>query len=421
MNQVSQDHEIGPLPSVFQTTALDPVGRQDPHARLDKLRAQCPVLYDAQLGGFFLTRYEDVRLMLTQSNVVRDPRKAVPEAKAIRKLCVPPPAGSVDHGRELCSILLIDDPAHSRIRHPIAKAFNSRVGKCSPRIESVIGDAISALADRNEFDVVANYAEIIPGRVISGIIGVSDDDAGEFRAHAAGAALALHPMRSRADNLRMIDGQNNLTRFLLDLIAERRSAPRDDLVSDIVGDRSLQPEMTDYELAVNLRLLLTAGNLTTTDLISNALWLLLSHAEELARLRGDWSLLPKAIEEVLRFEPPIDATDRVSATDFSIAGHAIAKGAALTASLRGANRDAAVFDRPHSFDIQRKMHPHLAFGGGSHFCLGAPLARLAAQISVGRLLQTFPTLSLAEPDHAPVWKTIPPFRGLARLQVRKAL
>jgi cytochrome P450 len=173
----------------------------------------------------------------------------------------------------------------------------------------------------------------------------------------------------------------------------------------------------DGEISNNLQGLLIGGNLTTTDLIGNAIWLFLTHPEELAKLKADPSLINNAVEEVLRYESPVDITGRIAPRDMEVGGCPVKQSQSLFMSLRGANRDPAAFPDPHRFDIARKDAPHVAFGGGLHLCIGAPLARLEAQVALLTLFARFPSLRLAEPDAKPEWRSMPFFRGLKELRV----
>jgi cytochrome P450 len=159
------------------------------------------------------------------------------------------------------------------------------------------------------------------------------------------------------------------------------------------------------------------GNLTTTDLIGNAVRLLLTHPAELAKLKADPGIINAVVEEALRYEPPVDITGRIASRDMEVAGCPVKTSQSMLVSLRGANRDPEAFPDPHAFNVSRKPKPHVAFGGGAHICIGAPLARLEAQVAILRLLQRYPNLRLAKPEAAPEWRTLPFFRGLERLEV----
>jgi hypothetical protein len=198
-------------------------------------------------------------------------------------------------------------------------------------------------------------------------------------------------------------------------IDERRARPRADLIMSLMEAKEGADALSDDEIVSMCNLLLTAGNVTTTDLIGNGVLALLQHPEEWRKLREDPSLIKNAVEEMLRYDPPVTQSGRTPLSDLEIDGVHIAAGQSVTPQLAAANRDPAGRAEPDRFDITREDTHHSSFGGGIHYCLGAPLARLEAQISVGRLVERFPRLRLAG---GPVeWKRVPTFRGLARLDV----
>jgi hypothetical protein len=203
--------------------------------------------------------------------------------------------------------------------------------------------------------------------------------------------------------------------YLDAIVAQRRLEPRDDLISDLLAVQSSDGAITDSEIRVNCMILLAGGNVPTADLIGNAVWLLLTHPEELAKLTADPTLIKGAIEEVLRYAPPTEGAQRVASHDFELHGCPVHSGQVVAAVLNAANRDPAVFTDPHRFDISRREGPHVAFGGGAHICIGAALARMEAQIAVGRLVQRFPDLRLADPAASPQWRDMPFFHGLETL------
>jgi cytochrome P450 len=214
----------------------------------------------------------------------------------------------------------------------------------------------------------------------------------------------------------MVAASNAISGYLDELMQRRKEAPEDDLVSDMMTAQAAGAALTDDEIRENCANLLVAGNLSTTDLIGNGLWLLHTHPAEKQKLRDDPGLIVSAVEEVLRNEPPAEGTSRIAPRDMAIRGCPIRRSQVVVASLRGANRDPEAFTEPDRFDISRKPVPHVSFGGGSHICIGAPLARLEAQVALAAFLRRFPDAVLE--DAAPAWRPPGITRGLSRLAMR---
>ncbi len=401
-----------PLPNLLQLTPMDPTYRADPHVVLDDLRARCPVHRDEMSGNFILSRYADVRAVVSDLDMLRDPINA--EEGAIlqrRSLDQVDPSLPRSH---VSSILTLDDPDHARIRRPLAQALYARVARFKPEVERIISETLDALEGETTFDLMDRFCVPIPIDVIASILGVDRERLVEFRDWSEGLIQGLNPFRNAAQTAAMESASENLNAYFLEAMADRRAAPRDDLISDMV---QLQAEanLADTELRINLTALMVGGNLTTTDLIGNAVRLLLLNPAELAKLKADPKIINAVVEEVLRYEPPVDITGRIAHQDMEIAGCPVKSRQALTMSLRGANRDPEAYDDPHAFNVSRKHKPHVAFGGGSHICIGAPLARLEAQVALVRLFERFPDLKLVEGE--PEWRTLPFFRGLERIDV----
>ena len=403
-------------PHLLELTPLNPAFVEDPHILLDRLRSDHPVMRDEAVGVFFLTRHEDVRGVLTDLTLWRSPAKAEPAAVLTRRILEQAVEG-LDEADRQPSILLMDDPDHARIRHPLAQALYRRVAGFRPQVERIVDETLDALDGAARFDLMAAFALPIPIDVIAEILGVDGTRLAEFRDWSEGVIQSLNPLRTPDQTAHMVRSSNALSAYMKAMLAARRAAPADDLVSDMVGLQAQGAQLSDRDLTSNLIALLVGGNLTTTDLIGNGVRLFLTHPEELAKLRADPSLISAAVEEVLRFEPPVDLTGRVASRDMTVGGCPIKATQSMLVSLRGANRDPAAFADPHRFDITRKKSPHVAFGGGAHICIGAPLARLEAQVALPKLFERFPRLRLAEPDTAPKWRSLPFFRGLERLDV----
>jgi cytochrome P450 len=404
-----------PLPSILQLTPLDPAYRADPHRVLDDLRARCPVHMDEVSGAFLLSRYADVRATVSDLTLWRDPVKAEENAIMQKRLL-----DNLDPDlprTSTTSILMLDDPDHGRIRKPLAQALYARVAKFRPEVERIVGEALDRLEGENAFDLMDRFCVPIPIDVIASILGVDPGRLGEFREWSEGVIQGLNPFRTPEQTAVMETASVALNAYFTQTLADRRANPRDDLISDMALLQAGGADLNDDELRINLSALLVGGNLTTTDLIGNGARLLLLNPGELAKLRADPGIINAVVEEVLRYEPPVDITGRVASRDMEVGGCPVRTGQSLTVSLRAANRDPETYDDPHSFNVSRKHRPHVAFGGGSHICIGAPLARLEAQVALVRLFERFPTLRLADPAATPEWRTLPFFRGLERLDL----
>ncbi|QUD90102.1 cytochrome P450 [Phenylobacterium montanum] len=417
---MSEPQDTKPLPTIFQLTPLDPTYRADPHQVLDDLRARCPVHRDNVSGTFVLTRYNDIRPLVSDRSLWRDPLNAEEAAVMQRRFADVVPEGAARG--ETTSILMLDDPDHARIRGPLVQAFYARVARSRPQVEEIVDrslDAIAAITEQGQpFDLMSRFCVPIPIDAIASILGVEHSRLAEFREWSEGVIQSLNPFRNEDQTAQMERCSEALSAYFAATIEERRRNPQDDLISDMTRLQGEGAPLSDVELQINLSALLIGGNLTTTDLIGNAVRLLLLHPEELAKLKADPGLINQVVEETLRYEPPVDITGRIASRDMEVGGCPVKTSQAFTFSLRAANRDPDVFEDPHRFDVNRKGKPHVAFGGGAHICIGAPLARLEAQVALGKLFERFPNLRFAEPEAAPEWRTLPFFRGLERLELR---
>ena len=405
-----------PLPGMFQLTPLNPEYRDDPHAVLDDLRARCPVHRDEASGSFILTRYNDVRPLVSDRSLWRDPIRAEQAAVMSRRF-VDDLETETNRG-ETTSILMLDNPDHERIRQPLAQALYARVAKFRPEVERIVDEALDAIDASKPFDLMSEFCVPVPVDAIASILGVDRDRLGDFREWSEGVIQGLNPFRNDEQTARMEAAGPALSAYFTETIAARRAQPRDDLISDMARLQAEGAPLSDIEVQINLTALLIGGNLTTTDLIGNGVRLLLKNPAELAKLRADPGIINAVVEEILRYEPPVDITGRIASEDIEVGGCPVKASQSMTFSLRAANRDPEVFDDPHRFDVSRKHKPHMAFGGGAHICIGAPLARLEASVALVKLFERFPNLAFADPDAAPIWRTLPFFRGLERLELR---
>jgi hypothetical protein len=396
---------------IIEVTAFMPEARNDPHTPLKALREFCPVMRDEMAKTWFLTRYDDVRGLVNDRSHVRHPTKAEPGSLPQRLVTE---EDQTDTTRT--SILFLDDPDHARVRQPLAKAFYARINRMKPEIEAIVDDTIAAAPDTGVFDLMEAVAVPIPVLVIARILGVDESRLADFREWSEAVILGLNPVRTSEETERLEKGGVALDAYFDELITARRASPADDLISDMVRlQASGEADINDDELRRNLQALLVGGNLTTTDLIGNGVWLFLTHPEQLAALKDNPGLGAQAVEEVLRYEAPVSATSRILAEDQSVAGCPMKARQAVFCSLASANRDEGTFDAADRFDITVKRASHVAFGGGPHICIGAPLARIEARRVYQKLFERYPAMRLAEQEI--VWRALPFFRGIERLDV----
>ena len=389
---------------------------EDPYPVYSLLRTVHPVLpvpvpdFDGP-GVWLLTRYRDVH------GVLRDNRFSVDRMSAplIRENLARLPSFIQQSAFGMRSLLVMDPPDHTRVRKLVNKAFTPRrVAELRPRVEALVAEEIDAIARNEQFDLIHDLAEPLPAIVIAELLGVPAADHRQFREWSSTLIAAL-AARNDIERARGSEAAQKILQYLSDVIAERRREPRDDLISAMIAAQEERDVLSDAELLATCNLILLAGHETTTNLIGNGMLALLREPEQLERLRAQPELVPSAVEELLRFDGPVQATIRVAREALEIDGREIPQGALLLVNLGAANRDPDVFDDPDRLDVGRDPNPHIAFGFATHFCLGAPLARLEAQLAIDALVQRFPGLHLLE--DAPQYRENPILRGLKRLNL----
>jgi cytochrome P450 len=391
---------------------------ENPYPVYSLLRSVRPVLRvpvpgDDGPGVWLLTRHRDVDLAL------RDPRFSADRLRApiVRDNLERMPTFLRQGAEGLRTMLVMDPPDHTRIRKLANKAFTpKRVAALGPRIEAIVAEHLDAMARGESADLIHDLAEPLPAIAIAELLGVPPEDHRRFRGWSSQLINSLG-VPSLEERQRLgTEAAGRILGYLAEIIAARRAEPRDDLISALIQAQDDRDALSDPELLATCNLLLLAGHETTTNLIGNGMLALLREPDELARLRRDPDLVPSAVEELLRFDGPVQATVRVATEDVPLDDHVIPEGAFVLVSIGAANHDPAVFADPERLDVGRDPNPHLAFGFGAHFCMGAALARLEARAAFRGLLARFPKLALV--DETPAYRPNPVLRGLQRLELR---
>jgi cytochrome P450 len=401
------------------TASLDlssPAFLADPYLYYHQMRAAGAPFWLAHggaTGGMWLfTRYDDVATLLKDAHTTKDASRFTP----------PEQLTPFDH-----NLLSKDPPDHTRLRALANQAFTpNRIRDLEPRIRQIVDDLLARARPQGGMEFMAGFALPLPVIVIAELLGVPPEDQDTFHAWSNQMVTSLDAIRaSAADRERSQAATVSLARYFADLIQRRRAQPQADLISALtlaphasagIAARDAQDRLSENELLAMCMLLLIAGHETTVNLLGNGLWTLLSHPDQLALLKRHPSLLPSAIEEMLRFESPVQrATFRLTTEALELGGARLEAGQQVSAVIGAANRDPEQFPQPDLFDIRRQPNRHLAFGLGIHFCLGAPLARTEARIAFARLLELLPDLRLARPT--PDWASNTFFRGLRSLPV----
>ena len=382
--------------------------RTDPYPLYARLRTEAPVCrVRAGLFGraWLITRYQDVAAALKDERFTKDFRKIRrPESYVLRLM------GTLNR-----HMLSMDQPDHTRLRGLVQKAFTPRlVENLRPRIESLAQELLDRVAGQNQMDLIRDYALPLPVIIIAEMLGIPVTDRERFQRWSASVV-------DFGGLLRVLAAARSgwaLVRYIRRLVRQRRKRPAGDLISGLVAAEEAGDRLSEDELLAMVCLLLVAGYETTVNLIGNGALALLENPEELAKLRAEPALMPAAVEEILRYESPLTlATPRWALCDVKIADITIPKGSVVAIGIASAHRDPQQFERPDELDLGREPNRHLAFGQGIHYCLGAPLARLEAQIAFTTLLRSFPDLRLAVPRTALVWRRSLPLRGLVTLPI----
>jgi hypothetical protein len=399
---------LDPADPFLGASPLDPAFRADPHPRLARLRELAPI-HELPFGLWRLSRYDDCLRLL------REVPSGVRRADGTRP-------GEERLPREAWFgqfMLQQDAPAHTRLRKLVAKAFTPRaVERLREGIQRITDQLVDRALERGELDVIADLALPVPSTVICEMMGVPLADRERFTTWTAQSTHLLAALFAPQDVIdRGVAGARALADYFEALIAERRRALSDDILSALIRAEEEGDRLSPTELVSQASGLLVAGFETTIGLIGNGVMQLVRHPDELARLRAEPGLIGSAVEECLRFDGPIPLTVRILREDTRFGDFVIPKDRQVMALLAGANRDPDKFPDADRFDIGRSPNEHLAFGGGAHFCLGAHLARTEAQVAIGTLVRRTGKLELAS-DELEWGASL--FRVLGRLPVRVA-
>ncbi|MBL8325712.1 MAG: cytochrome P450 [Rubrivivax sp.] len=411
-----------PAPTLAREVAdlREPLWLTHPREQARRLRERGRVHRDTT-GLWLLLGHADCRAVMQSSHLSRDPRLSTAYA-ALR----PFGAGSaLEHAAERF-MLFNDPPVHTRLRRVVAAAFTpAAIRQWRDAVAATTRALLAALPVDEPFDFMRGFAQVLPIRVICDLLGVDEGDFDQAKAWSDAAACVVEPLATRAARAEGARAVAELTEFLRGQVARRRLQPCDSVLDRMIAAQRDDPRFDDDELLANLILLFIAGHETTTNLLGNGLFTLLGHQEQLARLRREPGLMPQAIDEMLRYESPINMVARIAREPWEIDDLTVPAGEVLYCMIGAANHDPAVFDDPGRFDVGRTPNPQLSFGGGVHYCVGAPLARLEAEVAFEALLRRFTTLELVDDAQGaaftqPRWRPMINLRGLQALWLRGA-
>ena len=398
---------IDAIRSAADLSGIDPFmpeHRTDPYPLYRRLRELDPV-HRSPAGPWVLTRHADA------TAVLRDPRFSPNPAHLHGER---PQVGPRRIDTKV--LLFLDPPDHTRIRSLVSKAFTpGRVRQLRARVEAMVDELLDRAEERGSMELIADLAYPLPVSVICELLGVPAVDRDVFRSWSSDASRLLDRDIDLDEEALQRGGEAiaGFTEHFVALIGERRESPRDDLLSALIAAEEGGERLSWEELLSTIILLFLAGHETTVNLIGNGALALLRHPGELERLRREPALGASAVEELLRYDSPVHVTARIATADLEVGGTPVAEGEQVVVLVAAANRDPAVFPDPDRLDLGRPDNRHLSFSAGTHYCLGAALARLEGEVALGKLVRRFPRLELADPD--PTYRDHLVLRGLRAL------
>lgn len=399
-----------------------PFFQDDPYPTYRRLLQEAPlyrlpkgVLKTPAANEWLVSSYEYVSFALKDPRFIRESRKLYPPKEGAPQ----PPAFMQKYAEGMGSMMLLRDPPHhTRLRGLVNKAFSPvEVEALRPRIAEIAEQLLRQAEEMNEFDLLREYALPLPVIVIGEMLGVPVEDRDLFKRWSLSIARTLDA--TQADPAVFAAAAKSLEEmglYLQDIIRERQASPQDDILTSLIRAEEEGDRLNEQELISTCILLLVAGHETTTNLIGNGYLTLHRHQEAMAQLKESPVLIESAVEELLRFESPVQRTFRYIDQPVQLGEQELQRGDAVAILIGAANRDPNVFNNPDTFDIARQPNRHLAFATGIHFCLGAPLARMEGQIALDLLVSAPNKLNVTKVR--PEWRTMSGFRGLENLPVR---
>jgi pimeloyl-[acyl-carrier protein] synthase len=383
----------------------------NPYPTYRRILLENPVYWSDFFGGWYLMRYKDVAAAMQDKRISakRPPVSKLPELEQQKILPL----------LETLSkwILFSDPPEHTRLRTLFNKAFTpSIIDSMAERIQTLVDELIDGVYELGQIDIIHDLAYPIPAIVIAQMLGAKSSDREQFKKWSDDLARFFGMFRMQPEILTSAQQSIiEMTEYFRCILEERRHTPQDDLISRLIFAQEKENSLDDDELLSNCVFLTFAGHETTTNLIANGLLALLKNPHQMQKLKDDPSLITTTIEEFLRYDSPVQRQARIAVADLEIDGKQISQGQRLFLMIGAANRDPEQFSDPDKLDITRQENPHLAFGKGTHFCLGAALGRLEAQIAINTIVRRFNNLRL-DTDHIE-WHENPSLRGMKSMPV----
>ncbi|MEV6997585.1 cytochrome P450 [Streptomyces sp. NPDC093982] len=400
-------------PSALAFDPWDPAFLADPYPAYAELRDRGRVHWFEPTNQWLVPHHADVSALLRDRRLGRTYQHRFTHEDFGRT--VPPPEHEPFHVLNDHGMLDLEPPDHTRIRRLVSKAFTPRtVEQLKPYVQGLAGELVSGLVEAGGGDLLTDVAEPLPVAVIAEMLGIPESDRAQLRPWSADICGMYELNPSEETATKAVRASVEFSEYLLELIAARRKEPGDDLISGLIAAYDEGDRLTEQEMISTAVLLLNAGHEATVNSTVNGWWALFRNPDQLAALRADHSLIPSAIEELMRYDTPLQLFERWVLDEIEIDGTTIPRGAEIAMLFGSANHDATVFETPAELDLTRKENPHISFSAGIHYCIGAPLARIELAASMTALLEQAPTLRLAaEPERKPNFV----IRGLEGLSV----